>query len=319
MTDLPSQGGYLRANRSGYAQPNRVVTKPRDPALIREEILQHINEEKLVRTRISQLDEDVKRAQARRDELNNQVKTVLEKAKNYREKRDKANLQVKECKERRDEIHNRIGALYREAMGMKKQRDNYLGMLREKGLDPQTKRTIDSLEWKIQTVPMSLEKEREIVERIAKLSAGLEYEDEARKWHDKMLKIFDEVDKLREEAQEWHQRVERYARLSQEHHDMMCKMYREADKLREEADKAHEEFLSKLSELKNEKSKLRSLKNKIAKLRNEYNEAKAMRIVAKIRAKRKTFDEVLAAMEKLKNGEKLGLDEIYLLRRCKLI
>lgn len=319
MTGLPSHEDYARASRGGYPEPSQVVATARDPAQIREEILQLSNEEKVVRTRISQLDEDVRRLQARRDELNNQVKNALEKAKYYRDKRDKANLQVKQCKEKRNEVHNRIGALYREAMEMKEHRDKYLGLLRERGLNPKTKRTIDSLEWRIQTVPMSLEKEREIVEKIAKLSAGLEYEDEASKWHDKMLKIFDEIDKLRGEAQEWHQRVERYARLSQEHHDTMCRMYQEADRLREEADKAHEEFLSKLSELKSEKSKLRSLRSKIAKLREEYNEAKAMKIVAKIQAKRKTLDEVLAAMEKLKSGKKLGLDEIYLLRRCKLI
>jgi uncharacterized coiled-coil DUF342 family protein len=192
-----------------------------------------------------------------RDRLNAQVRSLIEEANAKREMRDKLNGEVREVKAKRDEWNRKFNDFS----------DKVVDLKREK-------------------MPRS----------------GQSIKKEARE--------------AKDNAEMFHKQVSELAEKAQVEHDAMLKLYEEADKLRKEADEAQEKFIeAKLSADEEHREHIEhirqvhdfdkiisGIRDRTRKARKEKDDDTAKREAEEI------FD-------RFKSGEKLSTDDIMVLQK----
>ena len=181
------------------------------------------------------------------------------------------------------------------------------------------KKELKDSEWRIQTTVMSLDKERELVAKIAKLEAQLEDKTIAsNKINEFQSKIIEEAASLgaiKAKLEHSHQKVIDYAKKAQEHHDQMESLFLKAKEFEKRADELYRQFLEvkKLADEQHKKAvkiyeKIDMLKKEINDLKKTEKEEKQRRIDVKLEEKEKV------AVQKLKEKrKKLTMDEFRIL------
>jgi len=252
---------------------------------------------------------------AQRDELNARMKKLVKEAQAYKEARDKHNQKVSEYKAKRDELNEEAGKIYVKVDRLRKRKSaGGAGSLHE------LRREIDLLEFKQQTEVLSIDKERQLVEKISTLQEEF-LKKQAQLEQDKELKaLLGEAQKLRDKASKYHEKVTKYADMAQEQHDKMIATFKEVDTVRVEADNAHKEFV-KAQETADEyhhsfiklQKEIRDFNKLIAGLKRMSRETKASEEKAK--AKEKAED----IYNRLKKGGKIDTEDLLLLQRSGLL
>ncbi len=224
------------------------------------------------------------------DQLNDtktKVGTVRDEIQNLRKTRDGLNDTVRALKQTRDSLRDQSKAnlaILRELL--KKMSDSPHASLAEKELA--------QLEWKVQTSPLERDEEKRLMLRIR----GLEIRVTG---YHKVLKLRDEITKMREEADRVHGRIQELAVESQKHHEdivQLSEVFQTLRLRRDEQEKALEELRLKSSETNRKFVDMRdSLTNAEMKIR---------------RKKEETIKEALkeTAQKKMTKGEKLTLHEL---------
>ena len=175
----------------------------------------------------------------RRDELNAQVRALVDQANQHRAQRDAMNAQVREAKVQRDALnqaaHQRSEALHA------------LRRARGHGGDgtpvAKLKAEIRHLEYQQQTTVLTPKKEKELVDLIAaklKEIKSREGEDVA---DADMKRVAEEARAAKAAAEEQHALVTKLANDAQAAHDAMAKLFAEADAVRKQADAEQAEFV----------------------------------------------------------------------------
>ncbi|MFQ6072518.1 MAG: phosphoserine phosphatase, partial [Methanosarcinales archaeon] len=132
--------------------------------------------------------------------------------------------------------------------------------------------------------------------------------------------LLDEAESLREKASYYHEKVNEFADLAQEYHDKMLDIYHEADKVRSESDAMHREFLKTLKTADKQHQQYLDAQNEIKDftilidgLRRSSREGRQERARAKIRR------EAQEIYNQFKLGEKLNTEDLMLLQRSGLL
>lgn len=234
-----------------------------------------------------------------------EIKVKNAEANKAREARDELNAKVRSKKERRDKANEAVKKLLDEykAAQQKSPKGDFKKMLRE----------VQQLEWRLQTRVMEIKKEDAIVERIEKLNARLkEYQD--------LINLSKRIDRRRRESKRLHERILSLSRESQYYHEKFLKRIDEIRKLEEELDKLNKEkeaITPGLDEENKELQKLISARKKLDK------EIKILEEEMEFRSSKRSENELkeraAEVYERFKRGEKLDLEDIYLLRRFNLV
>lgn len=258
-----------------------------------------------------ELNEKARRLREQRDRRNAEVRELLDKANEYRAIRDKLNAQIKVHKQRRNAAV-RAARITREKMD-------------EMGMDPKSlprirpeeeiRDEIQRIDWQIQTSVLSIPKERKLVEKAEKLRKELE---ESRKLREKLRQVGDkriEVDALRISSSKLHSKILGLSKESQLNHQKMIEILEQSKPKRKEADALHHQMLEVIKQADEKHAELLKVRQTLSKLvdREKGLEARKeeRRSAAAQKKLRKRAEE---ALEKLKAGEKVELDELMLLK-----
>lgn len=251
-----------------------------------------------------------------RNEINEEIHQLLEKAKEFTVKRDDLNTQVKQLKLKRKELYEDL-QVNKKALEEIVEKEKLL----EKG-DIQKKRRsmsnlsskIDKLEWDLQTSVLKPEEEKEMIQILEKLSENLNRLAEEVHITTHQTELWRKISSSQKQINQLHSKIVDYAKESQIYHNLMNQQFQQVNALRKKAndyhkdflknkkkaDNYHKDFLSKVTE-KNE------LKKQLKEAQNDHRKKIRERIKSNIQ------ESVDKAFKKYENGESLSLDEFRLL------
>jgi uncharacterized coiled-coil DUF342 family protein len=246
-----------------------------------------------------------------RDRLNAQVRSLIEEANAKREMRDKLNGEVREVKAKRDEWNRKFNDFSDKVVDLEREKMPRSGQSIKK-----YKAELRALEKRHMTSVLSPEKERALVEEISDLSNKVRAMEKEIEQFTEVKVAEKEAREAKDNAEMFHKQVSELAEKAQVEHDAMLKLYEEADKLRKEADEAQEKFIeAKLSADEEHREHIEhirqvhdfdkiisGIRDRTRKARKEKDDDTAKREAEEI------FD-------RFKSGEKLSTDDIMVLQK----
>ncbi len=263
-----------------------------------------------------ELNDKARKLRDQRDTLNSEVRELIDKANEYRAQRDKLNAQIKAQKQRRSEAT--------EAARLTREKMNEMGIDLKKmpkiRSEEEINEDIQRVEWVIQTSVLSIPRERKLVERVEKLRKELAH---ARELREKLRSVGDrriEVDALRISSSKIHSKVLALSRESQLNHQNMIEILEQAKPKRKEADSYHHRMLEAIDEANSKHAELLKVRQSLSKLVERQKGLEARREERRSFATEKKLKKrAEAALEKLRAGEKVELDELMLLREFNMM
>ena len=258
-----------------------------------------------------ELNDKTKEWAERRDELNSQVRKLIEDANIKREDRDKLNSEVREAKAQRDEWNRKFNDLSEKAINLRREKMPKSGLSIRK-----YKAELRALEKRHMTSVLSAEKEKALMKEMSQLDAKIKEMEREIEQFSEVKTAEKDAREAKDNAENFHRKVSDLAEKAQIEHDAMLKLYEEADKLRKEADAAQEKFIeTKLSADEEHREHIEHIRQV-----HDFD-----KIIAGIREKgrkaREEKDETSAKkeaeeiFEKFRSGEKLSTEDIMILQK----
>jgi uncharacterized coiled-coil DUF342 family protein len=278
---------------------------------------QKTKEIEILTHRISELREqkDRIRAEARdhadkRDKLNDQNGGLRAEITELRNERDKLNEEVKNLKLLRSELKETIRERIEEIEKLRQQ-SKELAEKRPSRSHQSLQKEVDSIEWKIQTTPLSLQEEKELVEQVKHVETQLNVHKKLEKISQKLSELQAEIKATRTKEEQFHDKLTETARRSQEIHQKMLGKIEESRKLKAEADSQHHLFLQTIESAKPMEIETAQLSDRLRRFKLEKRAEEEL----EQKTSEKALREKLASndREKLKRGEKLSWEEFRLL------
>ncbi len=257
------------------------------------------------RETLRSLDADVEKWVSKRDSLNDHGKKLREEVRRFKAQRDLLHEKIQSLKAERDNL----------SMGLQEERRKF-HVSREQFLSladrtirsaDDVQQQIESLDWEIQTNPLTLDQEAQLIKQIRALEQeGVIHRDQSLV-HTKLTSLRQVITAFKRQLFEVNEQIRSFAAKSQEHHVQMLAKTEEFREVKVEADHTHQRFLDCLKEAKAMRStytgcmqQLRDLTSQIHRLEEE----KRKRVVAaEAEAQSKT------ATEKLKEKKKMSFEE----------
>ncbi|MCI0497304.1 MAG: hypothetical protein L0Z54_03310, partial [Thermoplasmata archaeon] len=181
---------------------------------------------------------EAKRWSGVRDEYNAKVRDLLQQASGHKHKRDETNREVRESKDARYTYNTMVKDLDHEIRALKKK-------LLPKDADSlaKLKREQRGLEFKQMTSVLTAEKERDLVNMLAAVTARIREIEQVVEQNEEIKAKKQALIDAKEKAEEAHRKVSHLADVAQVEHDTMIELYSKIDELREVADSAQEKFV----------------------------------------------------------------------------
>lgn len=247
----------------------------------------------------------------KRDVLNAKVRKLIDEANGRRENRDGFNSQVKEVKAKRDEWNRKFNEFTDKVQALRREK------MPKDGIPIRRVRAeLRALEKKHMTSVLSPDKERGLVEQISSLSSKVQAMERELDQFAEVRQAEKDSREAKETAENFHRQVAELAEKAQAEHDAMLKLYEEADGLRREADDAQERFIeTKLAADEEHREHIEHIRQVhdfdklITGIRDRSRKAK--REKDETVAKKEAED----IFDRFKSGEKLSTEDIMVLQK----
>ncbi|MHA1409996.1 MAG: coiled-coil protein [Candidatus Odinarchaeia archaeon] len=252
-----------------------------------------------------------------RDIRNNEIARLLNEAKNKKEKRDKVNNEVANLKAKKIEIEAKI----REYQQLKAELENKLKEINAPRIPLHAlKNRIKDLEWKLQTSVLKLDEENRIIKTIAELEEKLAVKKEEEKIKNQLLECKTQLTANRIILRDLKKAIITAAKNSQNEHISMGDIYKQVDEIRKEADEYHQKFLENKAKADEYHNKYVVIRKEMRKIISQIHKMKEAEKKSRQKSIEVKLDKMAqAAQEKLKSGEKLSFDEFQILMEKGLI
>jgi len=246
----------------------------------------------------------------KRDKLNELVRSLRGEVLDLRTQRDELNKQVKELKQHRDEMRAYILEKIDE---MKKLREQSTILAKKKPSEAHKalQKEVESIDWTIQTSSLTLQEDRELVEKVKGLEAKLSIYRKLKQLAKAIDQLRTETLKMKAQTENLHTQLSESAQKSQEIHRKMLEKIDESKKLKAEADSMHKKFAQAKDAARPIREEMKTIRDQISLLQGE--------ILGQAQREHKQSEDALRetlenrAREKLKRGEKLTWEEFQLL------
>ena len=263
------------------------------------------------RRRRDELNDKTREWVMRRDDLNAQVRALVEEAMGHRQKRDELNSQVKKSKEERDVWNRRVNELSDRLNELKRRK-------LPKGTIPlsRLKWELRDLEFKQMTSVLTQDKEAELIKEMTRVQAEVRRIEQALEQDAEVKKALEELRDAKDRAESAHRMVGQLAEQAQREHDAMTELYERSDELRKQADLAQEEFI-KTKMLSDEEHR-----KHIENIRQVHDFDKVIQGIRMKTYKAREETEGVSAkrqaeliFERFKRGEKLSTEDLMTLQK----
>jgi uncharacterized coiled-coil DUF342 family protein len=248
----------------------------------------------------------------KRDKQNEQFRNLRSEIFELKNERDKLNEEVMESKRQRDEARTECHAKIEEIKKLVQERE---ALIKKKPVRSSSnlQQEFEQTEWKIQTTPLSLEEEKELIGQVKKLEIQLSIYKKLDQLNQKRIRLKAEIDTLKIRSKLFHEKLTATAQRSQQVHTKMTEKINESGKVKEEADGLHVLFLQA-------REKIRPVQEEISKISTQIK-GLGQEAQKKEEKERKKSEEALwerlekEARGKLQRGEKLTWEEFQLLAK----
>jgi len=258
-----------------------------------------------------ELNDKTKEWAERRDDLNSQVRKLIDDANIKRESRDKLNSEVREAKAQRDEWNRKFNDLSDKAVNLRREKMPKSGLSIRK-----FKAELRALEKRHMTSVLSADKEKSLMKEMSQLDAKIKEMEREIEQFSEVKTAEKEARDAKDNAENFHRKVSESAEKAQIEHDAMLKLYEEADRLRMEADTAQEKFIeTKLAADEEHREHIEHIRQVhdfdkiIAGIRDKGRKARKEKDDT---SAKKEADEIF---EKFRSGEKLSTEDIMVLQK----
>jgi len=174
----------------------------------------------------------------KRDELNSQVRGFVEQATQHRQKRDDLNAQVQAAKVERDKWNRKVNELLAKVNDLKRTKAPRGGVPVAR-----LKWELRELEFRQQTAVLKPSEEKALIEGMGRLQAEIRKREKELEQDEEVRQAMEELRIAKDTAEAAHRSVGELAEAAQTEHDEMVRLFEQGDALRREADGAQEEFI----------------------------------------------------------------------------
>jgi uncharacterized coiled-coil DUF342 family protein len=245
-----------------------------------------------------------------RNKLNEEAKAVRSEITAFRDERDRLNAEIKELKQQREEA--RTGAKEKiEELKKLRQKRSELSMEKPAESHQALQREIWRIDWKIQTTPLDLKEEKQLVERVKRLETSLNVHRRIEDLGSRILEVESDVKSLHIRGRLCHEKLTGIAESSQEIHQKMLAKIEELKTIRAEADRMHKLLLETREKTRNAEREIIETAHQLAGLKGEIRAEESKEKKEREDALRRKLVE--QAKEKLGRREKLTWEEFRLL------
>jgi uncharacterized coiled-coil DUF342 family protein len=245
-----------------------------------------------------------------RDRLNSEVRKFIEQATKHRLERDRLNDGVKAAKAKRDEWNRKVNDCAERLMQLKKENAprgaESLGMLKKK---------LKAMEFQQMTSVLSPDKERELIDALSKLQAEIKKKEKLLEENEEIKKAITDSRESKMNAEEHHRQVEDLAQKAQDEHDAMMRIYEQSDALRKEADKAQEEFIRAKVAADDEHKRHIELIRQVHDYDKIITGIRQKQSGYEVKDEETVKQEAEAIFERFKKGEKLSTEDLMTLQK----
>ena len=259
------------------------------------------------------LNKQTKEWVAKRDALNAQVRELVEEAGKHRTERDSLNQKVRESKVLRDEANQKVSQLTEEYRALK---SDMPAPDKNQPSVKQLKKEFSDLENKQQTQVLKKGEEEAIVKRLKELDAQINEIEKNQEQSGDLREKSSALRAAKEEAERCHKLVSEYAEKAQAEHDEMIKLYEQADSLRKQADEAQARFIEckKAADEEHKKhiEQIKSFHETDKDFAAIKNKQKAVRKKKTDAESKKAADDIFA---RFKSGDKLSTEDLMILQK----
>jgi len=252
----------------------------------------------------------------KRDRIHEKIRNLRLQIQSLKQKRDVLNKEVKRLKSLRDAGLSKRNEIFEEIKNLRREK-----IEAEAEKPPKSQSYLESkvkkIEWKIQTEPLPLDVEKQLINRIKTLESQMEVYRRIENIRNKIAELKREADRLKTETLNYRSRIMETAAQSQELHRKMLKKIEEAKMLRTEANEMHQRYLENKEKTKALRLEIKKILAEIQSLRKHLEEKEEKERRRKQADLQKKTEE--KALEKLERGEKLTFDEFKILLEKGLI
>lgn len=257
------------------------------------------------------LNEETRHCVERRDKLNSEVRKLIEQATKHRMERDRLNEEVKKTKAQRDEWNRKVNEFAERLTRLKKENAPKgaasVGLLKKK---------LKAMEFQQMTSVLSPDKERELIDAMSRLQAEIKEKEKLLEENEEIKAAIRDSKEAKKTAEALHKQVEDSAQSAQDEHDAMMKIYEQSDAVRKEADGAQADFIKAKTLADEEHRKHIELIRQV----HDYDKIMSG-LLQKKRDARSSRDEgdikkeAADIYERFKKGEKLSTEDLLMLQK----
>lgn len=284
-----------------------------------KELFEELNKQRIevskLRNTLNKLDNEKESWFKKKTEFSKNIKESIQKIKDNKVKRDFLTQEVKELKLKRDIINKEITSKLSGLAGLKKEKMSLAKSLNIK--EPfGIKQDIEKLEFKIETEPMSFDKERSVMKKIKELkklyaSASIIIEVD-----NKIKETSATIRKTKKEANDIHKPMQEKAKQSQLLHEEILKISGEIDKIKIDEEESFKNFFDLKKQFNEANAQLKEklklmdeVKTSLDKISYERRERKRREQELFLKSKEEEVNE------KIKRGEKLTTEDLLVFQK----
>lgn len=255
-------------------------------------------------------DDEANTLAEKRDKLNERVRNSRSEIQELRSQRDEMNEKVKKLKLQRNDIKARIQEKIEEIKKLGEE-NRVLAEKKPSRSHHVLEEEVESIDWRIQTTPLTLQEDKELVGRVRQLESQLNIHKKIEQLKKKIQDLRTEITSLKTEGKQCHEALMDNVKKSQELHGKMLARIGESRKIKMEADEVHKQFIAAKDRGKPLQQEIAATWSKIRQLRGEIRTDEEKEKKQSEDVLRQTLEK--KAIEKLKKGEKLSWEEFQLL------
>ena len=275
------------------------------------EIVAGLNEKlSALRDQVSRLETEASEWAGKRDKLNGRMRSLRDEVLELRGQRDELNSKVKELKQHRNEMIARVHERFEKIKKLEEEKRALVKRRPARGHEALQKE-VESIDWTIQTTSLTLQEDRELVEKVKQLETQLAVHKKLEQATKRIAQMRTDIKAMRSESGLLHKQLTENARKSQETHGKALEKIEESKTFKTEADNMHKQFLQAKERARPVQAEMKVVLSQIRQLKGEMREELQKERKESQDALRETLEK--QAREKLKRGEKLSWEEFQLL------
>jgi uncharacterized coiled-coil DUF342 family protein len=280
------------------------------PAPVTQKIEELNHQLAALKKELDQLNNEASNWAQKRNAIHEQIESLREEAKNLKEKRNSTNQKVQELKSLREKTKTD----QKEKCAQLSKTEEKMRVLIEKKPPRHLcniQKDIETIDWKIQTTPLSVKEEKVLVDQVRTLEKQRVIQKRLQELRDTKMIIQTEERTLAIRTKLSHEKLAELAEQSQKFHEQMVDRLNKAQNLKAEADTAHQKYMGLRQKANESHQKYVEVLQQIKFIKQEIQKKDKEQQAKRQQELRKEVTQ--KAQEKMSRGEKLTWDEFKLL------